>query len=80
MSSNSNNSVLKGLIRGTSQQKITVMIPCEVDVVFSDNVWREKWCFKAISSFGTTKVAFNMNFLSLLLEYVIKKIKISQIF
>lgn len=72
MSSNSNNSVLKGLKRHFST-KDYCDDTTEVDTVFSDDVWREKLCSKAVFSFGTTKVAFNTNFLFSLLEYIIKQ-------
>lgn len=81
MPSNSNNSVLKGLIRGSSHQKMTVMMPREVDMVFSGDVWREKRCFKAIFSFGRIKLAFKfVSFLFSLLESIIKKLRVCNFF
>lgn len=80
VSSNSNNSVLKGRGRGNSHQNITVVMPYEVDMVFSDD-WREKLCFKAIFSFGTIKLAFKfMSFLFSLLEYIIKILRFCNLF
>lgn len=32
---------LKDLVRGSSHQKISLMMQCEVDVVFSGDVWRK---------------------------------------
>lgn len=53
----------------------------EADVVFLDDVWKEKRCFKAVFSFSTIKLAFKfMSFLFSLLEYIIKRLRFCNFF